>query len=383
MIRRILLLLPILLLLACGDGTGSNGGRDRARISTTVMEDGPDMLKFGHVNLAVPADSFLKVFELGDLVTVELKGVLALEAPAVGDYDDVSAGEFLLRVVPGKPYLTLAVNYGQLAVSTGIADGKLFPIDVEIAMKEKGGYLENLRMREFQNSADSIGAYPDLTPAEFANFREIRTTGMGAKRLYRSSSPISPEMGRNAVADSLAREAGIAAFVNLSDTREEGEAYEGYASSYYATRKIAFLGLPAAFASDAFKKGFAEGLRFVAENDGPYLVHCVLGKDRAGFASAVLEALMGASAAEIEDDYARTYSNYYNVIDGRQQAPAPEHMAWYRTLIVKNLRMAYGAEGIDLSDFESADLAAATERYLKALGLSEAEISALKAKLGD
>ena len=32
--------------------------------------------------------------------------------------------------------------------------------------------------------------YPELTIDEFANFREVRTTGMGKKKLYRSSSPI-------------------------------------------------------------------------------------------------------------------------------------------------------------------------------------------------
>jgi len=51
--------------------------------------------------------------------------------------------------------------------------------------------------------------------------------------------------------------------------------------------------------------------RFIIANDGPYLIHCTEGKDRAGFVSAVLEALMGADLQEIVADYMKSYENYY------------------------------------------------------------------------
>ena len=39
------------------------------------------------------------------------------------------------------------------------------------------------------------------------------------------------------------------------------------------------------------------------------------------------------------------------------------------------------SEGIDISDFENADLAAATEKYLLAIGLEKDEIETLKKHL--
>ena len=68
---------------------GLGFGSARARVETIVMEEGPDMLNYGHINLTVPADSFLKTFEYGDIVTVMLDGYDTIAAPVVGNYDDV------------------------------------------------------------------------------------------------------------------------------------------------------------------------------------------------------------------------------------------------------------------------------------------------------
>ena len=52
-----------------------------------------------------------------------------------------------------------------------------------------------------------------------------------------------------------------------------------------------------------FSEKLAKGLKFMAGKKAPYMVHCTEGKDRAGFVSAVLEALMGAEMDEIVADY--------------------------------------------------------------------------------
>lgn len=374
-----------------------------SQIETSVLEEGSDMLNYGHLNFAMPADSFLLVFEYGDVVSIELEGYDTFVAPVVGNYDDVSSGEYLLRVAKGKKYLTFAINYGQVGVDLGdtrqlkiakdsegaaatpyIIDGGIeLPIKVRIVMKEKGGYLENLKMREAQNQGTSIDNYPNLTVQEYANFRMVKTTGMGEGRFYRSSSPIDPSLGRSAYVDSLAREAHIAVFLNLTDTKAGAESYEGFADSYYASQNVLFLGLPAAFSSSAFKDGFVKGLRHMITMKGPYLVHCREGKDRAGYVSAVLEALMGASLDEIKEDYVKTYTNYYNVQDDKQVKLTEEQKEWFAKIIVQNLRLSYAAEGVEFDDFEKVDLQAATENYLEKLGLDATEIKTLESRLSD
>ena len=370
--------------------SSSSNDEVQVLLSTTVKKDGIDMLSFGSLNLDVAADSFLAVFELGDIVTVMVDGYDTL----VPDYDAVSPGELLLRVVSGKPHVTLGINFGQLAVALGIAenapagseypyrlkDVKL-PIEVNVALKDKGGFKENLEMLEYQNYGLVIDNYPELSVADFANFREIATTGMGKGVLYRSSSPIDPVDGRNTYADSLAKAAKVATFVNLTDTDKGAKAYEGFDKSYYATQKVVYLSLPASFTTNLFKEGLVKGLRFMIENEAPYLVHCQMGKDRAGFVSAVLEALMGASAEEVEKDYVKTYDNYYNVVHGKQQRLTESQLDWFQALIVRNMKMAYGDAGVDIEDFENVDLVKATEQYLGKLGLSQKEVADLKARL--
>lgn len=87
------------------------------------------------------------------------------------------------------------------------------------------------------------------------------------------------------------------------------------------------------YESDDFGEGIAKGLTFLSEHEGPYLVHCNEGKDRAGFASMVIEALMGASVEDIRNDYMQSYINYYNVKPGTEK---------YNMLIEKNISLLTG-----------------------------------------
>ena len=52
-----------------------------------------------------------------------------------------------------------------------------------------------------------------------------------------------------------------------------------------------------------------------------------------------------------------------------------------KEIIVRNLKNSFHTEGVDIRDFENADLAAAAESYLLALGMEKSEIEALKERL--
>ncbi|MBQ6508321.1 MAG: tyrosine-protein phosphatase [Flexilinea sp.] len=355
----------------------------------TLLPDGSDMLKYGNPDIGLAADTMLETFDLGDIVTVTVEGYGSYDVPVCSNYDDVFMGEKLLRTVAGKPQLCLAINYGQLGMEMGIVEkapagadfayrvkeGVEFPINVTIEMKEKGGYVDRLALG-LLNRTNVKEDYPELTDAEFANFREITTTGIAPKTLYRASSPVNPEIGRNTYADKAAGEAGIRTFVNLSDSEQVAKAYEGFDDSYYSKQNVIYLSLPVTFTSDTFKEGLAEGFRFIIANEGPYLFHCAEGKDRAGLTAAVLEALMGANIDEIMDDYAKTYINYYDVQDGVQQPIAPEVMDTIREIIVRNMTASFESE-----DIIAPTLAEAAEKYLLAIGMTADEITALRGKL--
>ena len=367
--------------IVSSDSAGNNVAPKITEISATIIEDTLDLFYYGCMNLNFKADSFLTIFEIGDVVTLVVDGYDTLDVPVVGYRGDVSVSEYLLSVGDGSGYVSLEVLNGDPAEAIGIGRDVKFPINVVVKMKEKGGYIKYLEMRQHLTMSYYLEAYPTLSIEEFANFRKVNTTGMGEGVLYRSSSPIDPSLGRNLYADSLAKVAGVATFVNFAESMESAMTYRGLADSYYATQNVVFLGVPPAFVNKVFKDGLVKGYRFMIENEGPYLLHCTYGMDRTGFSIAVLEALMGATAEEIKTDYAKTFMNYCSVVGNMQVALTQDHVDLLKNIIAMNLRNSYHTVGVDISDFDNVDLAAATEKYLVALGMEQAEVDALKNRL--
>ena len=134
------------------------------------------------------------------------------------------------------------------------------------------------------------------------------------------------------------------------------------------------LNLSLDFAAEDFQDGLAEGLRFFTANEGPYLVHCDEGKDRAGFVSALLACYMGASYDQVVEDYMESYINYYHLEKNSEQ-----YIAVKNSNIDSTLRMITGSS--NHTDLAGADLVAAARRYMENIGLSEAECEALRANL--
>lgn len=348
-----------------------------------------ELSKYGNLTLSVSGSEFLAMgYAYGDVITVKL-GDMSIDMPVCTDYTDVAAGESVCRVEidpeAGEDNVALALNAANLAQAAGIAqkitieeepgyrwefaEGISLPLPVEISLKEAGGYYDEWMLHALSRS-NLREDYPHLTDAEFANFREITTSGMGSGKLYRSSSPINPEIGRSSYADAAAKEAGIATIVNLADSISPLQSFLGH----YGFCNVIGLNLSVDFAAPEFEAGLAKGFRFIIENDGPYLIHCNEGKDRAGFTSAILECLMGAAVHEVLDDYMVTYYNYYGVEYGSAQ-----YYAIAEGNLKKSLETAFDvgnlyAKGISLSE-------EAHEYLIKNIGLTGDEIAALKSKL--
>ena len=383
---------------------GTTDGSGRITIGNVVEEEwdgkiiigGLDnniwMTKYGNVYTNCEAKNFVDALELtwGDLVTVKFLDQ-ELVLPVVPTYSYVDSGKpaiILEKTATGSAtgYVSLAINMGNFAETYGIAvkgtdeagnwfwtgcEGVEFPIEVTFELYEKEGYMAEYILHELTRTNDRED-YEHLDDEEFANFRVVDTTGMGEDTLYRSSSPINPEIGRNEYADAAIKNAGVTVIMNLADSAEEAAQYEGFADTYYAGQKVIYLCLGVDFAADDFKDGLAEGLKFFAENEGTYLVHCTEGKDRAGFVTALLECLMGATYDEVVEDYMVTYYNYYGV-----EAGTEKYEAIANSNIIKSLEKAFGVE-----DLSKADLAAEAKEYILSLGLTEDEVTNLMVNLG-
>ena len=327
--------------------------------------------KYGNVVLNVYGNTFADLgFEFGDLITVEAAGRV-LEMPVGSSYTDVDDGQYVCRVVLSEEIersaVVLAMKNGDMAAEAGITAD----MPITVALRQKGGYLDEYLRRQLVRS-NAREDYPALSDEEYANFRMVVTYGIAPYVLYRSSSPVNPGLNRNREADEALNNAGIAAIINLADSEAQLREYESYLTSYYSSRSVICLNMPVDTASAAFEAGLVEGLRFMTVNDGPYLIHCNEGRDRTGFACAVLECLMGASLDEVIADYMQSYLLYYGV---RPDDPKYELIA--QTNIMPSLSRAFGDRDLQAGD----DLSQYAAQYLISLGLSSDEIDILKDRL--
>ena len=314
------------------------------------------------------------------------------QIPFCTNYSDVESGSYV--ACDKDEGLILAINMGDFATDGGIAekitaedksftwvfpDGRnLEDFVFSISMGEKGGYHDQYLIHQLVRTNDRADYDSDQI---FANLRNIAAGDLGENALFRSSNPINNELKRAAYADDFVESNGIRTVMNLANSDADIAGYiaqEDFDSPYYASLyqagQVKALNLSLDFAAEDFQDGLAEGLRFFTANEGPYLVHCDEGKDRAGFVSALLACYMGASYDQVVEDYMESYINYYHLEKNSEQ-----YIAVKNSNIDSTLRMITGSS--NHTDLAGADLVAAARRYMENIGLSEAECDALRANL--
>jgi len=362
MTKRILSLLLVIMMalpmLACAE-------------AVTVTGKVTEIEKYGHALLDTTIADFLAAgFELGDEITVKA-GTFTGDLPFYDGYY-VDKGGYMVRAYPGHTNIAVCINYGKFAETAGIGVGD----EVTLTLKTKAAYLAT---QEISSLVYTNEPADYATEEIFANFRMVKVGGIGEGKLYRCASPINNENNRAAAGNKLVEAAQVKSVMNMADTAEEIAEYaaeEGFASEYYKglydAGSVIVLAMPVNFSSEEFAAGIVKGLSFLAEKEAPYLIHCTEGKDRAGFASMLVAALMGATQEEIIADYMTSYVNYYH-LDPVADA------AKYNMIVEKNImEMLKAVVG---GPVEGADLAKAAENYLLNNGMTAEALEALKNNL--
>ncbi len=330
---------------------------------------------YGHARLNIPVEQFHTAgFAPGDIVTVQA-GTFEGDMPFFDGYY-VERGEFLVCALPGEKNISVGINYGQFAEMAGIDIGDR----AVITLKEKGGALMQQELNHLVYTDDRKDYDSDET---FGNFRAVTVGKTGRGRLYRSASPVSNEHERASVVNALAEAAGIRTVLNMGDTFLEVLAFsvdERFDSTYYmdlyTNGQVIALGMSIDYQSEEFNEKLIRGLSFLAEREPPYLIHCTEGKDRTGFAVMLLEALMGAGRAEIEEDYLLSYVNYYHLNPQRDT----EKLSMIAERNIRDmLRWMTGWDQAALP--EEMNLKKCAEKYLLGHGMKTEVLERLKKKL--
>ena len=388
-ILRTLAFAMILIVLLTGCATRTQAVQET--VITEVTSSVKEIQKYGNLVLTIEKkDLDAMGAEYGDVFTVSFQDT-EVYAPYCTNYSDVDLGSIVLR--NDGETLILAINMGDFATTFSIAEkvsnpdktykwifeeGKTMEdISLLLTLTGKGEYRDEWLIHQLSRTDNREDYSSD---AAFANFREIKGGKIGEGALFRSSSPINNEIGRAKYADALVKENGIRTVMNLADSEESILSYMGkedFASPYYASLfengDVIALNMGVSFKTREFQASLSEGLTFLASKEGPYLVHCTEGKDRAGFTSALLSALMGLTYQEIVEDYMTTYENYYHIEKGSEQYEAVK-----KSNIDSMLSFIASVESDKLSQ---VDLSLKAEEFLLAIGMEEDTVRKLKENL--
>ena len=370
----------LVLLVSCSSVSVRN---QTYTIYALSLERDVSTTKHGNLRTDTDADTFLEEsgFDYGDIINVSFLD-RNVEMPIVPVFSSAASGQAALalrKTDVSKEYDCLAtffINFGDFLTTYGIATksvhedgtwdwvaepGVTFPLRFDITMVEKAGYRTEveLSMLERTNARED---YPDLTDWQFANFRKVTTTGMG-NNLYRSSTPIDGELGRDIFAMKAFEEASVSVIINIADNT-----WNDIPESYYKHQKILLLPMSVDITSESNLEYVVQSLQFMAANPGIYCVHCKEGKDRTGFIIAILELLMGADMDEVIEDYMVTYENFYSVKKGT------EKYRYISQTLIQQLETC-GIKGTE-------HLKEQTEEFLEKHGLTGEELTILRQNLG-
>ncbi len=389
------------LLALCGCNGGGKEETAKCEIAGHIVEiNGYGQL----IPDFTPADMAAAGFDYADLIDVTIGDDIRLtNVPYVSSFNEVAilGPSYVDYNARGDDYGFSMLN-GDFHYYIG---GKVGDSCV-MRMASKGGYKKTY---ELMKSVYPVERRPGESGEEYANFRMVTTSGIASGVLYRSSNPLNciNNPGRYRVVDSLAEVVGIRTEIDLADTPQKVEAYmrlDGYASSYcpelYRNGRVIACGMSANTFADDFKAKLGRAVKFMIENEPPYLIHCNEGKDRCGFVSMLLEALAGAGVDELRRDYMVTMLNFYKIPDGGEsyrlrQKLAIDRMIWLtenEDALERFLDIDW--DKTDVSDidwegfgfyknpnFQTVTIQKAAENFLKECGVSEAECATLKSIL--
>ena len=380
----ILVLLVTISLVACGKKTTKDTNSMTLKDMSVEHDE-----KFGGVFIHITIDDFNKLgYEFGDAIKITFSTGYTLEdIPYYNGYY-VDMGDPLLVGYPGYPYIRAGFNNGedmwkeaglQTELLTApknmwLQSGLNEKSTATVELVEKAKYLPIQNARDIHYS-DEQG---DLSNEEFANFRCVKVGNMLDNMLYRSASPCDNQHKRAAVTDALIKNVGVNFIVNLSDNAEElvkhiekDDFNSPHFKSLYDNNNVIPLSMNMVFKSKEFSDKLVSGLTAMVEHTGPYLVHCVEGKDRTGYVVMVISALAGASYQELVDDYMITYANYYGITEELDKER-------YDVIKEKNIDVMLEYIVAGKGDIKTANYEECCTAYLKRIGMDESKITELK-----
>ena len=331
----------------------------------------------GDARLDISIEDFNELgFALGDSLNVNFSNGYTLEDVPYYSGKYPSEGNVLVVGDSDDSHVKIIEKHGDgLWSQAGLSEGDT----ATIARAKSGKYLNVQEAYSISYTNDRADYASDEV---FANFRSLSGGSIKSGRFYRSASPVDNEHNRAAWANALMRDAGVRFVLDLSDSADkvdkrfsEDDAAGidvSYFKELYESGNVVTIGLTSDYRSDKFATKLAGGLIELLQHEGPYLTHCIEGKDRTGFVCVLIEACAGATYKEILADYMRTYENYYGITE---QGNPVKYDAISSVHLHAMLRYLAGVD--ESADLTTIDYTEPARAYLRSGGMTDEQIDAL------
>ena len=344
--------------------------------------------EFGGAYIDISIDDFNNLgFKFGDSLDLSFSNNVKYNDIGYFSGYYVPAGQELVVGYPGYDFIKFCINYGDDVYTMNKFDKNT---KVTITINKEGKYKDVEETLSITYS-DDIDEYD--SKEQFANFRMMKAGNLKEGILYRGASPIDNRRNRASTVDSLLKENNIKYDIDLADVYALGAfaAFDqvpvDYTPSlqgnfvigeYFQTlldaNKAIFLGMGAAYKSEDFASKMKTMFEAILNNDGPYYIHCLEGKDRTGYVCMVIEALLGATYEELIDDYFITYRNYYGIEKGSNKYEVIKSLH-----IDEMIRYVFGFD--ENTNLLTANYKTPVNSYLLSIGLTQDQIDAIQVKL--
>lgn len=326
--------------------------------------------KFGSAIIDISINDFNNLgFNLGDSVNLSFSNGYTLTDIPYFDGYYVKTGEAVLVAYPNST--NIIVTYNNL----GIWDTANFSNDtsVSIYLNETGKYKA---VEEALGQSYSILRSDYTSDEEFSNFRAISGGKLKDNFIYRGASPVDNSRNRASITDSLLQKNNIKTVIDLADSKDNIDTYLAntdynfpYTKGIIENNKMIYLSMSSSYSKDEYKASVVKGFKFMLDNEGPYYIHCMEGKDRTGFVCLLVLALADGTYEELKADYMKTYYNYYKISENTKEKYDAVVNLYFDSFIT----YLTGEENIDLA--KTKNLKDSVISYLKSGSMTDAEIT--------
>ena len=251
------------------------------------------------------------------------------------------------------------------------------------------GTSERYSKVPFYNKGSTDNRADYASDEEFANFYEVTGGDLKDGILYRSFSPLyaPTKQSRSTYVNELAEAANIQFEIALSYNDASVEAavasLDGYCLMLCQEGMYVAPGMGYLYFQQKEKTEMV--LQAMIDNDGAYLVHCNVGRDRTGFLILLIQALCNCTVDEMKECEAKAFCNLYHIQTDSEEYRTVVDCTYSRNMyLIANPDQIPNIFEIDWNnvDVSSVDTYSAAYSYCTDyLGFTDAEVSELKAKL--